>query len=305
MGSILCLRLWQNSYEKMMTRYLASHYDVKSITLPQQYSRRYRRVRYAPWLVKNLVHNCLQEHFASLKHDDVVVVHDAGIKGFTQQLITQLDCRKVLLIRNPTDSAFVEKVRPLFDKIASFEQNQCQSLDIDYLPQFIPIGFHEAQVYSTVTVNNNQRRSFFLGRDKGRAEQLATVAQHLIGCGRHIDFSIVRDKSSHLSSEFYVDEELDYGYSLFKTITAEVLVDIVQQGQTGWTLRVLEALYFNKKIVTNNVQIINSDFYCAQRFFIIGHDAWHHPESFLNAPVEPIMPDKLYAFSPDSMLMAL
>ena len=44
--------------------------------------------------------------------------------------------------------------------------------------------------------------------------------------------------------------------------------EIVQPGQGGLTIRTLEALFYNKKLITNNESITEYDFYNADNIFI-------------------------------------
>ncbi|EJZ1385112.1 lipopolysaccharide biosynthesis protein, partial [Escherichia coli] len=73
----------------------------------------------------------------------------------------------------------------------------------------------------------------------------------------------------------------------------------------GWTLRILEALFFNKKLITNNINVLGSEIYSESRFFIIGYDDWDKLEYFINSSVKPMDYDSLYKFSPDKMMSTI
>ena len=48
------------------------------------------------------------------------------------------------------------------------------------------------------------------------------------------------------------------------------LLEILKEGQTGATLRLMEALFFKKKIITTNINVKEEPFYTPQNIFIIG-----------------------------------
>lgn len=50
---------------------------------------------------------------------------------------------------------------------------------------------------------------------------------------------------------------------------SRIIIDLVQKGQTGQTLRPLEAIAFQKKLLTNNKSIINESFYSPENIFVI------------------------------------
>ena len=60
--------------------------------------------------------------------------------------------------------------------------------------------------------------------------------------------------------------------------------DLVQKGQTGMTMRTLEALFFKKKIITNNLMLVQSPIYNSNNIFIIGYNNWNDFKEIWNLP---------------------
>ena len=75
----------------------------------------------------------------------------------------------------------------------------------------------------------------------------------------------------------------DYLKLLVKTKT---ILDIVDGNQSGLTLRCMEALFFNKKLITNNLDIENYDFYNPKNVFILGKDDMNNIKQFIDSPYE-------------------
>lgn len=76
---------------------------------------------------------------------------------------------------------------------------------------------------------------------------------------------------------------MSYSLLLDYVAKSKAILDIVQEGQEGLTLRSMEALFFEKKLITNNQSIIKEKFYRKENIFIIGHDKIDEIEEFMNA----------------------
>lgn len=116
---------------------------------------------------------------------------------------------------------------------------------------------------------------FFVGQDKNRAEKLLELINNIKKYGLKYNFFILKDKhSKHLQGlkECYIQNEISYDEVLKYIANCKCLVEIVQKGQSGLTLRALEALFFRKKLITNNKNIINEEFYHSNNIYILGYD---------------------------------
>lgn len=51
--------------------------------------------------------------------------------------------------------------------------------------------------------------------------------------------------------------------------TSRAILDIAQQKQDGYSMRVMEAIFFNKKLVTTNTAVKQSVFYDENNIFIV------------------------------------
>lgn len=68
----------------------------------------------------------------------------------------------------------------------------------------------------------------------------------------------------------------------------KVIIDLNRDGQNGLTLRPLEAIFYKKKLITNNKNIINFPFYKKNNIFIIGVDSNDYLRDFIDLPFEEI-----------------
>jgi len=80
----------------------------------------------------------------------------------------------------------------------------------------------------------------------------------------------------------------DYQENLREVERSRCLVDIAKAGQSGWTLRALEAAVYRKKLLTNNTDIAWSDLYHPNNVFILGRDDLAEIDDFMQKPLVPI-----------------
>lgn len=146
----------------------------------------------------------------------------------------------------------------------------------------------------------------FVGQDKGRLNKLlelkALILQHQVRC----DLLVKKDKGVVYYNDDYdciTDEILPYTEYLNLVDNYTGLIDIVQANQDGLTLRVLESIFLQKKLITNNIAIKKFDFYKVENIFIIGDDAsLVDLESFLRTPVVPISDSILSKYNIESLI---
>ena len=62
-----------------------------------------------------------------------------------------------------------------------------------------------------------------------------------------------------------------------------MIVELVQENQSGMTLRVLEGLFLGKKILTDNLFIKKSELYNPMNIFILGESSWEGLEEFIES----------------------
>lgn len=162
-------------------------------------------------------------------------------------------CRK---IRNCEDraKAIVEYIRSLGFTMATFDPVDTVNYKMEYFPQFY-------RSYPDDMQQNEISRYdfFFCGRDKGRKDKINILKKRLTKFG-NCKFIVIPEHSPDAIGYF------DY---LKVLRNSKVLCEFIQNGQHGLTIRTLEALFYHKKLITNNASIINEDFYNPSNIFVL------------------------------------
>ncbi|MDD2046306.1 hypothetical protein [Pseudomonas putida] len=292
-----------------MIENLSRRYTTEIITTPKKTKR---LNRYISGINKALKTNLVSNDWLARKlwrahnitDSDVIICNDWQFRrSFQPTLIKNFKGKKVLLVRNVVEPEFMHSIEGFFDKVYSFDKQQCEALGMDYLHQFFPYGVDDAErLYSQLALPGSVAKCFFLGRDKGRTAAIESIAQKLRDANCIVDFHIVKDNDTQDVSEYHIDDGLSYAENIERSINASMLADINKEGQNGITLRVLEAIFFNKKLITSNTEIKSHDFYRPENIFVIGQDNFDDLEKFINTETVALPREILHQYGPDYML---
>lgn len=124
----------------------------------------------------------------------------------------------------------------------------------------------------------------FVGTDKGRKNFLLNLKSQLGKYKIVCNFKIVDNFRSLFSRKY--SREISYKYLCRLNKRTSAILDVVQEGQTGLTLRIMEGLLFDKKIVTTNAAIrMDKDFKDNPNIYVITKDNIKELYTFLKKPM--------------------
>lgn len=126
---------------------------------------------------------------------------------------------------------------------------------------------------------------FFIGLDKGRFAHLRRIESLLKPLGIRTNFKYV-DSFRCLYNHNYC-KPLNYTKVIDNLISSNCILDYYQEGQRGFTQRLYEAIFFNKKLITNNEDITKLDLYNENNILYIKNDDVSRIIDFLEKPFVP------------------
>ena len=86
---------------------------------------------------------------------------------------------------------------------------------------------------------------------------------------------------------------LNFEDMIRKEMRARILLDVANSERCGYTLRVYDVLCNGRKLITNNINIIDEDFYDKRNSFVYGLDSPEDFETFVNTDFSREKEDKL------------
>lgn len=143
------------------------------------------------------------------------------------------------------------------DLLFSFDFNDCKEYNAEYFPL----------IYSAPKVLDSLEEDidvYFCGKAKNRFDTIMKVFYMLKEKGVKCLFfinGVELDKRVEEEGLIYLDKFMSYEQNLEYVKKAKCLLEIMQEGGNGYTLRTCEAIAYNKKIISNNRALINADFF--------------------------------------------
>ncbi len=230
----------------------------------------------------------------------MVVFFDYGYEKGMETYIKKVnpDCQVYFFCWNKVDKAHSGYRNFRFpENIFSTDLEDCRRYGFRYNHMFYP------RVEKKIEGDSNWL--FFVGADKGRAEYLSNLGSFLKNCGVVCDIRILCGKKTgkklSQTDVTVMDHPMEYAEYLRNMSKSGILLEIVQPGQTALTMRTVEAMFFSKKLITNNPEIVNYDFYCENNIFVLPQNletvTGEKIQEFLAKPFLPYSEEILEAYS--------
>lgn len=161
---------------------------------------------------------------------------------------------------------------PNIDEIWTYNKLDADKYKLKYNTQFFNYDFINEKKLKNSKIKNDV---IFLGRDKNRRSYIDEINIILQNNNIRCNFKIVEDTSEYVKYEKYINS----------IIESKCILDYGISDHTGLSLRILEALFLNKKLITNNKEVKKFEFYNKNNIFIIGEDDWNSINDFMSKPL--------------------
>ena len=174
-------------------------------------------------------------------------------------------CKLVLLHR---DLAWVCDKRapglsrnPILDLELSIDKGESEKLGFIWFSEF------ESKI-DIKPADKQESEVFFAGKAKDRLPLLMDIYHRLTENGIDCQYFLVgvpQEKQTPYPGIVYSKKLMPYRKMLEHTVNTGCVLEVNQEGADGYTSRFLEAVMFNKKLVTNNWAIKDTKFYSSDK----------------------------------------
>lgn len=218
---------------------------------------------------------------------DVIFIFD-GVRG--RDVIEYIRdhnkrARIIIYYINPVD--FADRKAPhnykgLDCEFYTFDPIDAKKFGIKFKPYFYP---EEYMIDCDEKVSIKQD-IFFVGVDKDRLGVIKALHRRFEQMNLTDKLMIVATlhKKYSRSDEKWLAKRVPYEKIAENIKQSRAILDIVQSGQSGITLRPMEAMFYNKKLITNNIYIKEYDFYNPHNIFILQERNISELKEFLELP---------------------
>ena len=147
----------------------------------------------------------------------------------------------------------------------SFDPDDCRTYHMQ----------QNTQYFATISIPFGAEKKwdlYFLGTDKGRVPLLEKLTQACKDKGLATNFYVVGEQGASPSAELPYRPPISYEDNIQNVSSTAAVVDMPLKGQRGLTLRVLEALYLHRKLITFNSDVKELPFYNDSNILVCGDD---------------------------------
>lgn len=294
-----CLVLLNGRWD--IERYMIENVNIDDISVESIYKIYKRNLKYIVavlWLQKfNLPFQSLwyENWKRKIKNYDEVILNTSNLNWKIASYIKKKN-PNVRLIAWYWDtvgkrSYLVERYKSICE-VWSFDKKDCERY-----------GMHQnIQFYYPINVENKNIMydAMFVGRDKGRMLLLKEICDLLEQSGLSVYTYIQRDKKEKGDPEKKILKPMEYKEVVNLIFQSKCIIDIPKEGQTGMTMRVLESLFYSKKLITTDKNMFETEFYNPANIFIWDHPSENSLRYFFSIPYEPVSNEILNKYTVES-----
>lgn len=214
--------------------------------------------------------------------DDTIVVFDNGIsENSILKWIARRhrDKRLIFYYWNPVFKSILPSKIPDSFECWSYSPEDCEKYNMKYNSTFYFEFLYKSH-------SRIKRDVFFIGKNKGRLNNLMKIKNKLTHLGFSSLFYITANHPRLNQKSFM--KNIPYRETLDYVNESKAILDYYVDPQAGLSLRAMESLFFEKKVITNNTTYFNYDFYKKNNIFVIGYDSENDLEHFFTTPYIPV-----------------
>lgn len=161
---------------------------------------------------------------------------------------------------------YVDKLTKMYDLVFAFDPLDQKKYGFLYSP----LIYDPIPGVST-SKNNYKDTAFYIGQAKDRLPILLSIYEKIESMGIKTDFNIVnvaRDNIKH-QERINFNHPITYNEVLKHISRCSCIIDGIQGGSTGLTIKTCEAVCYHKKLITTNKNLADYDFYDPRYMLII------------------------------------
>lgn len=172
-----------------------------------------------------------------------------------------------------------------YTELWSFDPQDCKKYNLNFNTQF----YLKQNIISTSLINISFDL-LYIGAAKSQERVNIIEKVYDICNNEKLNFNchLVKGNSNiKLNTEIKYKSQINYQEAIKLIISSKCILDINNSGQSGLTLRPLEALFFKKKLITNNSSIVNTLLYNLNKdniYILNTENDFNNLSQFVNEP---------------------
>ena len=175
--------------------------------------------------------------------------------------------------------------KKFFTRIYSYDKEDCKNYKLEYLANYYSIE-------NKLVVE--EERIYTIMSDITKLNVLENIVKIMKKNNINSSIKLVtKDKNIESKYVLIQDKPLTRDIVMEEMKKSKFILELNRKNNRGCTFRAIECIGLKKKLITNNKEIINEDFYNQNNILIIDENNIKIPEYFLNSPYEEL-PREIY-----------
>lgn len=199
--------------------------------------------------------------------------------------------------------------RVFFDLVISYDKGDAENNNLLYHPTVASY----VDIDCAGVSSDYKSDVYCIAQAKDRLSTFLGICDYLMSNGIKCKFFLSKvpekNRVKH-DGVFYLDKPMSYMENLKFVLNTKCILEIMQKGAVGYTLRLWEAILYDKKLLTNNVLIKDSSFYdnryisvmqLNENGYIVDVDFIMDQSQFVNPYKSKVTPSNLMVFIEDCL----
>ncbi|RNL56912.1 CgeB family protein [Pedobacter jejuensis] len=255
--------------------------------------------------IKNYYNSVLKQISDKQKHFDFIFI--ISPETLTPTILTSiktqyLNAKVILYMWDSFKNKGALELLPLVDRAISFDKNDAQQYDLSFRALFYIDAYKKQSIafrYDLLfTGTAHSDRYNFVKRLVAKIPELNVKLFFYLSSKKLFWAKKLSDKefkSIKLSDISFIP--LNHKTTADLVHRSKIILDINHPNQVGLTMRTLETLGAQKKLITTNSDIVNYDFYNENNFLLIDRENPVMPNTFINSEYVPTESELLIKYS--------
>jgi hypothetical protein len=252
-----------------------------------------------------------QEHIIEIlekkgSQDQILVINPEVISLEYHQKIKKFTQKYIAYLYDSVERYPIEHLlNGLFDEIYSFDKDDVAKYGFKEITNY---NYIEKQPITDTILLKNQ--VLYIASFDNRLEKVMLLKKALQKIKISFRFIIVGKKTILFKLKKIFSKDI-LGLELrrkrinqndLKQLYSEtqVVLDVVRENQTGLSFRVFEAMAFQKKLITNNKNIVHYNFYNSNNILVLENENYVFDKAFFDTNYEPLSDEIYYQYSLDN-----
>lgn len=177
--------------------------------------------------------------------------------------------KEIFWLWNKIEHSYIYNLKKISNNVWTFDKKEAEETKINYSSQFYWRKKEE--------LVKEKYDIYFIGQDKGREARVLELKKNLDVLKFKIKIILKKYTKEIFKYIFKTKEErnnyslsnIDYEEVVEDIKKSRVILELTKKNQAGLTLRALEALFYEKKLITDNENIKEYNFYNPNNIFIL------------------------------------